>query len=48
MEVQENGTFITVPVPEGADGKPWFFTRFAPAKSGSPTPPTTSQHHPIH
>ena len=28
-EVATSGEFVTVPVPEGADGKPWSFTQLA-------------------
>ncbi len=29
-EIQQNGKFVSVPVPPGMDGQAWFFTRFAP------------------
>ena len=31
-EVTENGRYVSVDVPQGADGKPWHFTRFAPRR----------------
>ncbi len=29
-EVDSSGVFVRIPVPEGADGRPWHFTRLAP------------------
>ncbi len=31
-EISANGSFVTVDVPKGSDGKPWFFKRFAPMR----------------
>lgn len=31
-EIEANGSYISIPIPHGMDGKAWYFTRFAPKR----------------
>lgn len=31
-EIEANGSYVSIPVPDGLDGRAWYFTRFAPKR----------------